>query len=149
GTGGTSLVQANNPGPVPDPQWPAIAAEATNSTVPVIPDVFQSPLPVTPTIANQMLIGSPAARLCPSRDQGRTWGVIADPTALDSSIVTSLTYGAPDPQNLSQNLDDFLWAGTAGGHVYVTLDGGGTNSKDWVNISGTGTNSIDGSPIMS
>jgi subtilisin-like proprotein convertase family protein len=152
GTGGTSLVQANNPGPVPDPQWPAIAAEATNSTVPVIPDVVQSTFAVNPINGDQIVIGSAAGRLFRTDRQGQTWGVIAEPTALDSTIVTSLTFGAPDPANMGQgqgNLDDFIWAGTAGGHVYVTLDGGGNNSKDWVNISGTGTNSIDGSPIMS
>jgi subtilisin-like proprotein convertase family protein len=146
GTGGTSLVQANNPGPVPDPQWPAIAAQATSPNVAIIPDVVQSALAVNPINGNQIVIGSAAGRLFRSRDQGRTWGVIANPTALDGTIVTSIAYGAPDPNNPSQNLDDFIFAGTAGGKLYVTADGGGSNSKDWVEID---DGKLDGSPIMS
>jgi subtilisin-like proprotein convertase family protein len=119
GTGGTSLVQANNPGPVPDPQWPAIAAQAGHGTV----DVVQSALAVNPAsngdnlIGDQIVIGSAAGRVFRTRNTGRDWGPIADPSALDGTIVTSLTYGAPDPANPSQNLDDFIYAGTAGGKL--------------------------------
>jgi subtilisin-like proprotein convertase family protein len=143
GTGGTSLVQANNPGSVPDPQWPAIAAQVNNGH-----DLVQSNIAVNPFNpgGNQIVIGSAAGRLFRSRDQGRTWGVIANPSALDGSIITSLTYGAPDPANPSQNLDDFIFAGTANGKIFVTLDGGGVNGTDWTDISGTAT---DTSPIMS
>jgi hypothetical protein len=150
GTGGTSLVQVNNGGTVPDPQWPAIAAEATNPNVPVIPDVVQSAIAVNPVEAgNQIVIGSASGRVFRSSNQGKDWFVIADPTALDGSIVTGLAYGAPDSTSTSHNLDDFIYAGTADGHLFVTLDCGGVNGKDLVNISGTGTNGLPGDPIMS
>jgi subtilisin-like proprotein convertase family protein len=146
GTGGTSLVQVNNGGIVPDPQWPAIAAEATNPTLTVLPDLVQSSIAVNPINGNQIVIGSAAGRLFRSSDQGKTWGPIAEPTTLDGTIITSLAFAAPDPNNPSGNLGDFIFAGTSGGKLYVTLDGGGVNGKDWVEID---DGKLDGSPIMS
>jgi subtilisin-like proprotein convertase family protein len=145
GTGGTSLVQHNNPGIVPDPQWPFLAAPVGHGTT----DVVQSNFAVNPINGNQIVIGSQAGRIFRSRDQGRTWGVIADPSAgvLDGTMAPALAYGAPDPANPSQNLDDFVYIGTAGGNVYTTLDGGGTNGTDWVNLTAAGGFS-DGSAVM-
>ncbi len=143
GTGGTSLVQHNNPGIVPDPQWPFLASGVGFGTT----DVVQSNFAVNPINGNQIVIGSQAGRIFRSRDQGRTWGVIADPTVLDGTMAPALAYGAPDPANPSQNLDDFVFIGTAGGKVYATLDGGGTNGTDWVNLTATGGFS-DGSAVM-
>jgi subtilisin-like proprotein convertase family protein len=144
GTGGTSLVQHNNPGIVPDPQWPFLAAGVGNGTT----NVVQSNFAVNPINGSQIVIGSAEGRIFRSRDQGKTWGVIANPAVLDGTMAPALAYGAPDPANPSQNLDDFILIGTAGGKVFVTPDGGGVNGKDWTDLTGSLGTSLDGSAVM-
>ena len=66
-----------------------------------------------------------------------TWSVIGDPTALDSTHAGALAYGAPDqfaPAGIG-NLDNFLYAGTDGGHIFVTQTGGGAAGNQWLSIT--------------
>jgi subtilisin-like proprotein convertase family protein len=58
---------------------------------------------------------------------------------LDGTYAGALAYGAPDPSNPLGNTDDFIYAGTDGGKVFVTFNGGAR----WTNIS-TG---LDGTPV--
>jgi hypothetical protein len=135
---GFSLVQQNNPGLVPDPQWPYLAGSAGRGEV-------QSNFAVNPINGNAIIIGSNAGRLFRSLDQGKTWGVIAEPGTLDSTNIPALAFGAPDPANPANTTNDFIYVGTTGGKLFVTPDGGG----HWFNISTDGTTSLDGSSVMS
>jgi subtilisin-like proprotein convertase family protein len=150
GTGGTSLVQKNQPGPVPDPQWPfnstMFNGESTGKLV-------NSNLAVNLINGNEMLTSSADGRVFRTNTQGKTWfqiGFVAgDPGATPSNTLgnyaAALAYGAPDPANPTGNDDDFIYAGTQGGQLFVTFDGGG----HWVNITGTGATGLDGSSVMS
>jgi len=65
---------------------------------------------------------------------GNLWKVIANPTDLDSSNADALAFGAPTTANGQP--DNFIYAGTADGNVFVTYIGGGYNgSSKWANIS--------------
>src|SRR5262249_32908231 len=64
---------------------------------------------------------------------------------LDGTYAGALAYGAPDPQNPLGHTDDFIFAGTDGGKVFVTFNGGAR----WTHISnGPNANqSLDGSRV--
>ena len=49
--------------------------------------------------------------------------------------VPALAYGAPDPGPQRPALDNFIYVGTHGGHIFVTLTGGGVR-QHWTDISG-------------
>ena len=85
--------------------------------------------------------------------QGRTWfqvGFIAGDNGatatntLDGTYAPALAYGAPDPADPLGHSDDFFYVGTAGGQVYVTLDGG----AHFTNITGSGATGLNGSPVV-
>ncbi|HLN29945.1 MAG TPA: proprotein convertase P-domain-containing protein [Gemmataceae bacterium] len=122
------LVQQSGNGNVPDPQWPSTVG---------------SNFAVNPIDGNEIIISSQAGRIFGTSDQARTWLVIGDPTALDGTYAPALAFGAPIPSDPTGALNDFLYAGTNGGHIYVTFTGGGANGNQWVNISG----GLDGSPV--
>ncbi|WP_422931842.1 Ig-like domain-containing protein [Singulisphaera sp. PoT] len=132
----TGLVQVAN-----DPQWPLASASYTNGVV-------QGNFAVNPLDGNQVIISSNAGRIFSTTNQGRSWLVIGDPNALDGTYAPALTYGAPDPNAPAGvgNLNNFLYAGTVGGHIFVSQTGGGTPGvgNAWTDIS-TG---LDGSPVM-
>jgi hypothetical protein len=116
------LVQQSNPGNVPDPQWPFVAG-------------FN--FAVNPVNGNELLIGSGQGRLFRTRDQGLNWiqkGFVAgDPGAtasntLDGTQIPALAFGARDPSNPLPDTDLFFYAGTLGGSIYVTFDGGARSS---------------------
>jgi subtilisin-like proprotein convertase family protein len=131
GTGRTfGLIQKSGGTPVPDPQWPFTGGVN---------------FAVNPIDGSQIIIGSTAGRIFSTADQGQTWFVIADPTVLDGTQALAMAYGAPDPNDPSGALNDFLYVGTNGGHIYVTFDGGGANGNDWINLSA----GLDGSTIQS
>jgi subtilisin-like proprotein convertase family protein len=129
GVGRTNgLLQVSNPGPVPDPQWPNVAG-------------FN--FAVNPVNGNQIIMGSAAGRLFRTEDEGQNWLVIANPAILDSSTIPALAFGAPDPVTGGGSLDNFIYAGTAGGHMFVTFTGGGATGNSWFPIS----QGLDGSTI--
>jgi subtilisin-like proprotein convertase family protein len=133
----TGLIQTNG---VSDPQWPTGSAYYGN-------DLMQGNFTVNPLNGDQVIISSNAGRVFSTIDQGEDWLVIANPTDLDGTYAPALTYGAPDPKGLGGigNLNNFLYAGTVGGHIFVTTTGGGStgNGNAWTDIS----SGLDGSPV--
>ncbi len=132
GTGKTfGLIQASNGLPVPDPQWPSLGG-------------FN--FAVNPISGQQIIMGSAAGRLFRTEDQGTLWTVVGDPSALDGSVVQAPAFGAPDPNRPGGvgNLDDFMYAGTAAGNIFVTQTGGGGNGTQWTKVS----SGLDGSSVM-
>ncbi len=134
------LLQQNQPGITPDPQWPqGPGAQFT----------------VNPLSGNQIIIGSlgtergitTGGKVFRTRDQAATWFQIADTTDLDGTQPTALAYGAPDPavQGAQGNLDDFIYVGTFGGRIFVTFVGGGSTPgvNNWIDISA----GLDGSTV--
>ena len=57
----------------------------------------------------------------------------------------SLAYGAPAPNDPVGGTNNFIYAGTRGGRVFVTYTGGGANGNQWINLA---PGSLDGTPIM-
>jgi subtilisin-like proprotein convertase family protein len=144
------LIQAIN-----DPQWPI--------AIPLYPgNVVPGNFTVNPIDGNEVLMSSNVGRIFELGNSGTTWQVIADPANLDGTYAPALTYGAPDPGSPDGvgALDNFIYAGTVGGKIFVTQTGGGggtvgggggggggglpANGNQWTDIS-TG---LDGSGVM-
>ena len=77
--------------------------------------------------------------------------IVVDTCDLDAikkrGALRVLTFGAPDPSGPGGvgSLNDYLFAGTENGNVFVTFTGGGgTAGNAWRNISA----GLDGSPVM-
>lgn len=98
---------------------------------------------VNPLDPGAMVISSQAGRLYrsagPLDGYGILWTPIAEPAVLDQTAAQALAFGSPAATVF--NLNDFIYAGTNGGRVFVTVNGGGA----WRNIS-TG---LDGGPVLS
>ncbi len=134
------LLQKSNSGPTPDPQWSF---------------AFPNNFAINPLNASQVVISSNAGRIFRTENQGLFWSDIGDPAppsgtpALDGSYAGALAFGAPDPNGPDGvgNLDNFIYAGTVDGHIFVTQTGGGTPGQGnaWVNISA----GLDGSAVQS
>ena len=145
------LIQATN-----DPQWPE------GSNVPLYPgNVVVGNFTVNPLDGSQVIMSSNAGRIFELGNAGTTWQVIGDPNFLDGTYAPALTFGAPDPSSPDGvgALNNFIYAGTVGGNIFVTQTGGGggtagtgrggggggvANGSQWTNIS-TG---LDGSGVM-
>jgi subtilisin-like proprotein convertase family protein len=123
------LLQHSNPGLTPDPQWPYLGGVNFS---------------VNPIDGDQIIISSTQGRIFSTADQGRTWVVIGNPTALDSSQSFAMAFGSPQPSDPTGALNDFLYVGTNGGHIFVTFNGGGTNGNTWTNLS----SGLDGSAVQ-
>jgi subtilisin-like proprotein convertase family protein len=134
----TGLIQTSG---TSDPQWPTGSVNYGNG-------LMQGNFTVNPIAGDQVMISSNAGRVFSTIDQGRSWQVIANPGDLDSTYAPALTYGAPDPNAPAGigNLNNFIYAGTVGGKIFVSTTGGGTSGSGnaWTNIS-TG---LDGSPVL-
>ena len=129
------LLQSSNGLPTPDPQWPLGGGS-----------IFT----VNPINGQQIIISATGnnngvGRVFSTENGGETWQVIGQPTALDNSYAPALAYGAPDPSAPAGigNLDNFVYAGTTAGHIFMTQTGGGANGNQWTNIS----NGLDGSTV--
>jgi subtilisin-like proprotein convertase family protein len=122
------LLQQSLPGLTPDPQWPYLGGVN---------------FAANPIDGNEIMISSTAGRIFGTADQGRTWVVIGNPTALDSTQSFAMAFGAPQPSDPTGALNDFLYVGTNGGHIFVTFTGGGANGNTWTNLSA----GLDGSPV--
>ena len=98
---------------------------------------------VNPINGSQILISSNLGNLYETTNKGVQWLPIGTAANFDGTYAPALTYGAPDPNgpNGIGNLDNFIYVGTVGGHIYVTQTGGGP----WTNISA----GLDGSSIVS
>jgi hypothetical protein len=139
-TTGLPLVNGNpggGLGSTPDPEWDFRGGSAFA----VIP------------INNQQIVmsssgGTNAGRIFRTFDQGLNWAVIGNPGDLDSTYAQALAYGAPDPGAPAGVLDNFIYAGTVGGHIFVTFGGGGNGTTNqWTNIT-NGDLTSDGSSVM-
>jgi len=76
---------------------------------------------------------------------GVQWFPIAGPADLDGTYAPAEAFGAPSaPGNVA--LNDFIYVGTSGGHIYVTTSGGGVGggAAVWKNISA----GLDGSGVQ-
>ena len=128
----SGLVQASNGGDIPDPEWPFNTG--SNFTVNSIN-------------GQQILISSQNGTVFRTENGGNSWAIIGAPANLDGSYAPALAFGAPDPNGPGGvgNLDNFLYAGTVDGNIFVTQTGGGTmgSGNAWTNIS----NGLDGSPV--
>lgn len=136
----TAFLQLTNPGNSPvgrtagllqaanDPQWPAVVG---------LDFVFN------PINGNALAISSLAGRIFRTQNAGTTWSPIGQPGQLDGFYASALAFGSPDPDSpFPSRTDDFLWAGTLAGNVFVTPNGGG----QWFDIDPG--NFLDGSQIM-
>src|SRR5439155_15164975 len=74
---------------------------------------------------------------------GVNWQAIAQPADTDSTYAQALAFGAPNPNDPPGSLDNFIYAGTLGGNVFVTFTGGGVGTP-WKRISG----GLDGSALQ-
>ncbi len=97
---------------------------------------------VNPLDPGALVISDGQGRIFRSAGQldgyGILWSPIAQPNVLDGTAAEATAFGSPAANVF--NLDDFIYAGTDGGRVFVTTNGGGL----WRNIS-TG---LDGSTVM-
>ncbi len=137
------LVRDINSGPLPDPQWPGVAP-LVDTAIPF------GNFAVNPINNDQLVISSAEGRLYRTVNQGRTWEIIGLPEVFGGtgfgSYAPALAFGAPDPGVQSPgSLDNFVYAGTVNGEVYVTFTGGGQAGQDWTNISA----GLDGSSVLS
>jgi subtilisin-like proprotein convertase family protein len=99
---------------------------------------------VNPINGSQALISSNLGNLYETTTKGGAWLQIGSGSGnFDGTYAPALTYGAPDPNapNGIGNLNNFIYAGTVGGHIYVTQNGAGP----WTSLSG----GLDGSSIVS
>ena len=95
---------------------------------------------VNPINGNQIVISSAIGNIFRTDSGGFQWFLIGNGTTdLDGSNAQALAYGAPDPRDPTGATDNFIWAGTVKGNIYVTIDGGGT----WVKTAG-----LDGSSVQ-
>jgi subtilisin-like proprotein convertase family protein len=96
---------------------------------------------VNPLNGSQVLISSAVGRIFSTENQGVFWSQIGDLGV----YAPAMAYGAPDPSAPGGigNLDNFLYAGTLDGRVFVTQTGGGGAGNAWMNVSG----GLDGSPV--
>src|SRR5262249_8439503 len=72
--------------------------------------------------------GRTGGRIFRTQDQGKNWFVIGNPTDLDSTYAPGVAFGAPHTSDQG-NLDNFIYAGTLAGNIWVTSQGGGTGTN--------------------
>jgi subtilisin-like proprotein convertase family protein len=109
---------------------------------------------VNPINGSQILISTNLGNVYETTNKGVQWlpiGVGTVPAGspstvkpdFDGTYAPALAYGAPDPSgpNGVGNLDNLIYVGTIGGHIYITQTGAGP----WTNISA----GLDGSSIVS
>ena len=109
------------------------------------PEDAGSNFAVNPIDPTAIVISSAAGRVFrtagPALGTGVQWFPIADPSDLDSTYAPALAFGSPSLLAPAV-LNDFIYAGTTGGKIFVTFTGGGVGTP-WTDIS-TG---LDGSPV--
>jgi subtilisin-like proprotein convertase family protein len=138
----TGLEQVAN-----DPQWPGQSTVyPTDPSKPGFGSIALGNFTINPLESDQVIISSDAGRIFLTTNQGRFWLSIGEPGFLDGSYAPALTFGAPDPGAPGGigNLDNFIYAGTVNGHIFMTRTGGGANGNAWTNIS----SGLDGSAVV-
>jgi subtilisin-like proprotein convertase family protein len=131
-------------------QWPAYGTGANFA--------------VNPINGNAVVMSAPGfnqgqGRLFRTTDQGVNWFVIGETPqvvgafgapgqfgpGLDGTYAPAVAFGAPNPAQPTL-LDNFIYAGTTGGRVFVTRTGAGP----WLNITAAadGSGALDGSAVQ-
>ncbi|MGL6075385.1 MAG: proprotein convertase P-domain-containing protein [Fimbriiglobus sp.] len=110
------LLQAGDDPGADKGQWPQIADVGYFKVNPVDP--------------NGIVVSSQVGRIFRTTNQGKNWFPIGEPTQLDSTYARAVAFGAPDPAVPGQ-LNNFIYAGTVSGNMFVSFDGG----SKWNNIS--------------
>ncbi|MFO0959111.1 MAG: Ig-like domain-containing protein [Isosphaeraceae bacterium] len=117
------LFLASQGGDVPDPnQWPYRQGFT---------------FAVNPINGDQVVISSLAGNIYSTTNRGVTWNLIGDTRVpgivLDRTNAQALAFGAPATGGgvTASEQNKFIYAGTVGGHIYVTFTGG----NQWVNLS--------------
>lgn len=136
GGGGTNFFQVDTIGRTQgllqlpnDPQWPSGPS---------------SRFALNPIDSRQIVMSSQAGRIFATYDQGIRWLVIGNPANLDSTYAQALAWGAPRPGDPFGARNNFIYAGTVGGRIFVTFTGGGGQGNQWLPLSA----GLDGSPVM-
>jgi Bacterial Ig-like domain len=110
--------------------------------------ILQGNFTVNPLNGQQILIASATENLYETTNEGIQWLPIGDAANFDGTTISSLAYGAPDPNAPDGigNLDNFIYVGTTGstggkgGQIYVSEAGG----SGWTNIS----SGLDGGSVV-
>jgi hypothetical protein len=128
--------------PGPDPtDWPP-GSSFNFAVSPIVPTLTSSNAP-----NQRMVVSSATGAIFTTADGGLNWFVHGAPSDLDGTNAQALTYGAPDPSpgvNPNNQPDDFIYAGTVGGHIFVTFLGGGQHgTTKWASLS----QGLDTSPV--
>src|SRR5260370_3524812 len=69
-----------------------------------------------------------SGRVFRTQDEGKDWFVVGNPGDLDGTYAPAVAFGAPHTADQG-NLDNFIYAGTLAGNIWVTTQGGGTGSN--------------------
>jgi subtilisin-like proprotein convertase family protein len=108
---------------------------------------------VNPIDPAGIVMGSDAGRLFLTRDMGLNWNAKGEPARFGNTTFSAFAFGAPLPSAI--NLNDFVYAGTNSGNIFVTTTGGGnitvptpTQPVSWTNITTGAFGTLDGSAIM-
>ncbi len=124
----------------PDPEWDLLGG----STFAV------NPVSNVDMVMSSSGTGPNLGTIFRTRDQGLNWNVIGSPAndGMDGTYAQAVAYGAPQiakPGQATPPIDDFIYAGTIGGHIYVTFTGGGNGSSNlWIPLS---TGLLDSSSV--
>jgi subtilisin-like proprotein convertase family protein len=130
----SGLIQGNQAA-----QWPGATQTYANGTIQF------GKFAVNPVDGDQVIIGDATGQIFSTINQGVSWLSIGQPEP--GAYADALAYGAPDPGAPGGigNLNNFLYAGTVTGHIYVTRTGGnGGAGNIWTDISG----GLDGSAVV-
>ena len=94
-------------------------------------------------------MSSNAGRIFELGNNGTTWQVIGDPNFLDGTYAPALTFGAPDPNSPDGvgTLNNFIYAGTVGGNIFVTQTGGGGGTRGGGGGGGGGGGVAEREPV--
>ena len=95
---------------------------------------------VNPIDPDGIIMGSAESRLYRTTDEGLNWFDIGNQT-FDNTYTSALAFGAP--LTSTSALNDYIYAGTRGGKIYVTTLGGGDATK-WTDISA----GLDGAEVQ-
>lgn len=140
----TGLLQAGDNPNTGAGQWPADYSTPLDSEE--AQDDDGSQMAINPYNSRTLMISAPqSGRIFRTTNDGLNWFEIGSPAALGNSFALSVAFGSPDPAAQGAALDNFMYAGTMAGRVFVTLNGGAT----WTDISGgpTAATSLDGSTV--
>ena len=101
---------------------------------------------VNPLSGQQVIIGSEVGRIYATENGGEFWNLIGNSdVALDGTYPQALAFGAPDTTSSDLgNLNSFIYAGTVGGRIFVTYNGGGGSGNQWTDLS----LGLDGTPVQ-